>query len=81
METGTAAGRHPWERPLDPQIGRLVLLTSSRSSDTITELLPPVLARLRTLGPTQSIADAFISSTLFEATYPFRILFDEAIRY
>lgn len=51
-------GKHQWERPLDPEFDRLVLITNSRSSAPITEHLPDTLARLRTLAPNQEIDSA-----------------------
>jgi hypothetical protein len=51
-------GRHPWERPLDPNIDRLVLVTSSRSSAATREGLPALLTKHRNLRASQTIADA-----------------------
>jgi signal recognition particle GTPase len=51
-------GKHRWERPLDSNLDRLVLITSSRSSAPIMEHLPNTLTRLRTLTPDQGIDDA-----------------------
>jgi hypothetical protein len=51
-------GKNRWERPLDVNLDRLVLVTSSRSSAPVTEHLPYALTRLRTLAPNQSIDDA-----------------------
>lgn len=46
---GEATGRRPWERQLDPDIDRLVLVTGSKSSNAIKEHLPRVLTHLRGL--------------------------------
>lgn len=51
-------GKNRWERPLDVNLDRLVLATSSRSSAPVTEHLPSALMRLRALSPDQSIDDA-----------------------
>lgn len=55
--SGTA-GKNRWERPLDVNLDRLVMVTSSRSSAPVTEHLPSALIRLRALAPHQSIDDA-----------------------
>src|SRR5947209_6878411 len=39
-----------WERPLDLNLDRFVLVTNSNSSGPITSALPKVLERLRALG-------------------------------
>jgi hypothetical protein len=46
---GKVKGQLPWERQLDPNIDRLVLITSSKSSTAIKEHLPRVLMQLRDL--------------------------------
>ena len=52
------AGKNRWERLLDVNLDRLVLITSSRSSASVTEHLPSALTRIRALAPNQSIDDA-----------------------
>lgn len=49
------SGTSPWDRPLDHERDRLVLVTSSRSSSLIREDLPQVLNRLRHLVTGQTI--------------------------
>jgi signal recognition particle GTPase len=56
--TTTANRQHPWERPLDPLVDRLVLVTSSRSSASVREKLPALLTRHRNLLANQSVAEA-----------------------
>lgn len=51
-------GVRPWERPLDPRLDRLVLVTSSGSSKKVIERLPAVLTRIRGLPSGQNISDA-----------------------
>jgi hypothetical protein len=48
---GRAAGAHPWERQLNPNVDRRVLFTSPKSSVAIKTHLPRVLMRLRDLPP------------------------------
>jgi len=48
-------GKQPWDRPLNPVKDRLVLITSSRSSEPIRRHLPNVLHRVRTLIQSQSL--------------------------
>jgi hypothetical protein len=48
----------PWERPLDPDRDRLVLVVGSRSSAAIVETLPTLLARSSALTHHQPITDA-----------------------
>lgn len=52
---GRDSGTSPWDRPLDHERDRLVLVTSSRSSSPIREDLPQVLNRLRHLVTGQTI--------------------------
>jgi hypothetical protein len=54
-------GSRPWERPLDAERDRLVLITSSRSPASVRENLPSVLRRLRTLTQDQAIEDGATS--------------------
>jgi hypothetical protein len=42
-----AKGKRPWERPLDAERDRLVLITSPTSPSSIREHLPAVLDKLR----------------------------------
>lgn len=46
---GKATGHRPWERQLDPDLDRLILITSSKSSTAIKQHLPRALAHLRDL--------------------------------
>jgi hypothetical protein len=55
---GGASGKHPWERPLDPALDRLVLITTSKTSAAVKEHLPSVLTRLRASGKIHPIEDA-----------------------
>ena len=48
-------GKQPWDRPLDPDKDRLVLITSPRSSEPIRRHLLNVLHRVRDLPQTQSM--------------------------
>ncbi len=48
----------PWQRPLDPDQDRLVLVTSAGSSLAIRKHIPAVLSRLLRLVPGQTIEDA-----------------------
>lgn len=58
----TAAGQKSrWDRPLDPQLDRLVLVTSPSASAKVRSTLPTVLERIRTLAPGQRIDDAAVS--------------------
>jgi hypothetical protein len=47
-----------WERPLDPNLDRFVLVTTSSSSRSITSVLPKVLERLRAADFGGSLDDA-----------------------
>lgn len=53
-----ASGVRPWERPLNPAVDRLVLVTGTGSSKPIRENLKSVLNRLRTLLHSQPLKDA-----------------------
>lgn len=55
---GAAKGNRPWERMLDQDRDRLILITSPGSSAPIREHLPLVLRRLRTLAHEQMIEQA-----------------------
>ena len=48
-------GSRPWERAMDTQRDRIILVTSSRSPSTIRDVLPVVLHRARLLDPDQPI--------------------------
>jgi hypothetical protein len=45
-DQGTAGGKFPWRRPLDPSRDRLMLLTSSESPESITKHLAACLIRI-----------------------------------
>jgi len=49
------AGPRAWERPVEIERDRIVLVTSSRSPATIREILPAVLRRASSLEPDQPI--------------------------
>ena len=57
-------GNRPWERPLDINRDRLVLVTSSGSSASIREELPSLLSKIRELLPSQEISEAASSAKL-----------------
>lgn len=67
----------PWERPLDPERDRLVLLIGPSSSAPVRECLPSVLARLRSLAPGQAIDAAAINKREHRA---FRVVRDHLAR-
>lgn len=48
----------PWERPLDPDRDRLVLIVGTASSGPVVETLPVILARLSNLTLDQPVMDA-----------------------
>jgi hypothetical protein len=50
--------RRPWERPLDVNRDRLVLITNSGSSAKIREELPSLLVKIRELSSSQAISEA-----------------------
>lgn len=54
---GTTTGARPWERPLDAERDRLILVTSSRSPSSVREHLRSTLRRLRSLTPDQTIEE------------------------
>ena len=51
-------GMRPWERPLNAQLDRLVLIASSHSSAPIRTQLPAILRRVQSLRPEQALNDA-----------------------
>lgn len=51
-------GQGPWERPIDVDRDRLVLVTSPGSSAPIRQTVPAILKRLRSLAPGQAVDDA-----------------------
>jgi hypothetical protein len=63
--------RRPWTRELTPANDRLLLVTSSRSSEKIKVLLRDILARARSLATGQPLSDAAVSDaerTVLDAT-------------
>ena len=50
-----------WDRPLDKNVDRLVLATSSGSSARVRVGLPTILNRIRTLAPNQPIDASAVS--------------------
>lgn len=62
-------GNRPWERPLDINRDRLVLVTSSGSSASIREELPSLLVKVRELLPSQEISEAASSSAKLKAIF------------
>lgn len=50
-----------WNRPLDENLDRLVLATSSRSSARVRQVLPTILNRIRMLAPNQPIDSSAVS--------------------
>jgi hypothetical protein len=56
-------GKHPWERPLNPQQDRLGLITSSGSSAPIRLHLPTALNRLHHLVDGQTLDEAAANSS------------------
>jgi hypothetical protein len=55
-------GKRPWSRPLDPAKDRLVLVTSSDSSQEIRESLRNLLIRVTNLAPHQPLDDAAVNN-------------------
>jgi hypothetical protein len=55
--TNQVKGARPWERTLDAQLDRFVLVTSPESSAPVKNELPDVLDRVRTLLPGQGLDD------------------------
>jgi hypothetical protein len=53
-----AQGKRPWERPLDGERDRLILVTGLGSSAPVRQALPTILKRLSSLAPGQVIDDA-----------------------
>jgi hypothetical protein len=47
----------PWQRPLQPQLDRLVLVAGIRSSAPIRQQIPDILSRVRKLVPGQVLED------------------------
>lgn len=63
--------RRPWTRELSPANDRLLLITSSRSSEKIKVLLKDVLVRARSLAKGQPLSDAAANEaerTVLDAT-------------
>ncbi|MCK4857214.1 MAG: AAA family ATPase, partial [candidate division Zixibacteria bacterium] len=56
-----SAGTRPWERHLDPDRDRFVIITGPRSSKPIKEHLPVVLNRLHGLVQGQRLEDAAVN--------------------
>lgn len=56
-------GTRPWERPLDQERDRLVLVVGSASSAPVVETVPVILARLSNLIAHQPIMDAAITES------------------
>ena len=57
-----AKGKRPWERPLDAERDRLVLITSPTSPSSIREHLPAVLDKLRSTASDQTLDDNLASN-------------------
>jgi len=57
----TSGGSRPTARPLEPARDRLVLITSSESSEPIRTHLPNALRRARNLTPGQALDDAAVN--------------------
>ncbi len=55
-------GKRPWSRPLDPAKDRLVLVTSSDSSQEIRESLRNLLIRVTNLAPHQPLDDGAVNN-------------------
>ncbi len=52
------AGKLPWDRPLNPELDRLLLITSPNSSEPVRIHLSAVLCRLRSLHADQPLDNA-----------------------
>lgn len=61
--TSYVKGKKLWERSLDAQTDRFVLITSSASSAPVKEELANVLNRVRTLSVGQGLADAALTQS------------------
>ena len=71
VERPTDGVRRPWTRELTPANDRLLLITSSRSSEKIKVLLRDILVRARSLAKGQPLIDAAVNDaerTVLEAT-------------
>jgi len=52
------AADRPWERPLRPDLDRLVLITSPKVPSAIRDVIPTLLRRLRQLNDLQPVEDS-----------------------